>query len=181
MARRPQPELRALQDKAFSLLADGASVDQAAPALGVSPRTIRRWRRQQREGPTKPKQTPKAKALAEILRVEGPAVARVILDLAKGGDVRAAALVVKLLGNTLTTEESDDGESDALLSDIERDLRALPPAIASEIVGLLAQAESEAASDAGGKDAPSGRRARRPHRLPWQEEEHPSDEGADPL
>jgi transposase-like protein len=182
MARRPQAELHALQDKAFSLLADGAIVNEAALALGVSPRTVRRWRQQKREGPAKAKRAPKAKALAEMLRVEGPAVARVMLDLAKGGDVRAAALVVKLLGNTLTTsEEGDDGDNDSALCDIERELASLPPVIASEIVGLLAEAEAEAANESGGKSAASGRRGRRPQRLPWQAEGHPSDEGADPL
>jgi hypothetical protein len=114
------------------------------------------------------------------MRAEGLAVFRVMLDLAKEGDMRAAALVVKLLGNTLTpTEESDDGDSDAALSDIERELSGLPSAIASEIVGLLAQADSAAEGGSGGKSAASGRRGCRPQRLPWQAEGNPSDEGAD--
>jgi hypothetical protein len=112
-----------------------------------------------------------------MLQAESAGVARAILDLAKGGDVRAAALVVKLLGNTLTSaEERDDGDSDAALSDLERELTSLPPEIASEIVGLLAEAESEAASRGGSRVAAAGRGERRRMRLPWQAEDHPSDE-----
>ncbi len=117
-------------------------------------------------------------ALAEMVRAEGPAVARVILDLAKDGDIRAAALVVRLLGNTLATaEERDDSYPEADAEELERELGSLPPAIASEIVGLLAEAESEAAATGGGRGAGEGRAEREPVRLPWQTEGCASDEG----
>jgi len=160
------------------------AVEKVAGQLGVSARTVRRWR----QGPTKAEpQSPDAQtpdpqtdALAEMLRVEGPAVARVMLDLAKGGDVRAAALVVRLLGNTLTSaEERDDGDSDGALDDLERELSSLPPDLASEIVGLLAQAESAAASRRAAPVAGARGGKRRSVRLPWQAPDRPSDEGAD--
>ena len=179
MAGRPRRELLRLQDEALSLLEEGRAVEEVAQQLGVSARTVRRWRR----GPTPAEpQRPEAQmdALAEMLRAEGPAVARVILGLAKGGDVRAAALVVRLLGNTLTSaEERDDGDSDGALDDLERELNSLPPDIASEIVGLLAQAESAAASTRAGPVAGARSGNRRSVRLPWQETDSPSDEGAD--
>jgi len=185
MARRPQRDLRALQETAFSLLARGATAAEAAQRLAVSARTLRRWRQQKQEANSKPvaidKLRRQTEALKEMLRAEGPAVARVLLDLAKGGDVRAAALVVKLLGNTLTEEESDDADTEADLSELERELRALPSAIASEIVGLLAQADSHAAHRPRGQGAPLRGGARRTSRLPWQEEDYPPDEGTDPF
>ena len=186
MPGRSQRDRRALQHKALSLLDDGATIPEAAAALGVSGRTLRRWRQRAHEPlPEIPKpraEIPPAQALVQMLRAEGCAVARVLLDLAKGGDVRAAALIVRLLGNTLTSEEeSDDADPDAALSDIERELRALPSTIASEIVGLLAQAQSAPAAGAGGPHAEPSGRQREPSRLPWQEEDHPSHEGDDPL
>ena len=179
MAGRSRRELRCLQDKALSLLGGGMVVEEVADQLGVSARTVRRWR----QGPTKPKpQSPEAQAdaLAEMLRAEGPAVARVMLDLAKGGDVRAAALVVRLLGNTLTSvEERDDSDSEGALDDLEHELNSLPSEIASEIVGLLAQAQSAAASTDGGAGAAARGGERGSVRLPWHETDSPSDEGTD--
>jgi len=179
MAGRSQSELRRLQQRAFSLLKQGGTVEAVGEELGVSARTVRRWRR---GGTTawRRRRRADAEALVEMLRAESAGVARVILDLAKGGDVRAAALVVKLLGNTLTSAEGrDDGDSDAALSDLERELSSLPPEIASEIVGLLAEAESGAASRSGSRVAAAGRGERGCVRLPWQAEDHPSDEGED--
>jgi transposase-like protein len=179
MAGRSRRELRRLQDKALSLLEGGMVVEEVADQLGVSARTVRRWR----QGPRRAEpQSPEAQtdALAEMLRAEGPAVARVMLDLAKGGDVRAAALVVRLLGNMLTSaEERDDGDSDGALDDLERELSSLPPDIASEIVGLLAQAGSEAASKRAAPVAGARGGKRRSVCLPWQAPDRPSDEGAD--
>ncbi len=179
MAGRSRRELRGLQERALPLLEQGLTAKEVAEALGVSARTVRRWRR----GGTTARpvdRKPDAEALAEMLRAESPAVARVILDLAKGGDVRAAALVVKLLGNTLIAAEGrDDGDSDAALSDLERELSSLPPEIASEIVGLLAQAESETAGRADDRSAAAGGAKRRSVRLPWQAKDHPPDQGPD--
>ena len=179
MAGRSRPELLRLQHEALSLLEEGNAVEEVAKRLGVSPRTVRRWRR----GPATakpPSPDRHTDALAEMLRAEGPAVARVMLDLAKGGDVRAAALVVRLLGNTLmSAEERDDGDSEGVLDDLEHELNSLPSEIASEIVGLLAQAESAAASRGGGAGAAAGGGERGSVRLPWQETDSPSDEGAD--
>ena len=186
MAARCQSELTALQERAFYLLAGGTAVKEAAEALGVSPRTIRRWRqRKKAKAPGQVTETtvaPKAKGIEEMLRAEGPAVARVLLDLAKDGDVRAAALVVKLLGHSSrSAEESDDGDSESALLEIECELSSLPPVIASEIVGLLAQVECEAAGESGGYGASQGCGARQSVRLPWQEENRPPDQGGDPL
>ncbi|MCJ7821825.1 MAG: helix-turn-helix domain-containing protein [Armatimonadetes bacterium] len=178
MARRPCRELLRRQHKAASLLEEGRAVEEVAKRLGVSPRTVRRWRRGL--APTEPQSPePRTDVLGEMLRAEGPAVARVMLDLAKGGDVRAAALVVRLLGTTLTSaEEQDDGDSEGAFDDLEHELNSLPPEIVSEIVGLLAQAESAAASRGGGTGAAAHGRERGSVRLPWQETDSPSDEGA---
>ena len=184
MAGRPKSELRGLQEKTHSLLGEGQSAEEVAEAVGVSARTVRRWRRSRADGEHRGDGADVRKgemqALAEMLSAECPAVARVMLDLAKGGDVRAAALVVKWQGNTLgAPEELDDADSEAALSEIERELNALPSAIASEIVGLLAQADSEAAGRDSGRRAGPGGRERRHLRLPWQTENRPSDEGED--
>ncbi len=178
MAGRPENELYGLRETTYSLLDEGQSAEEVAEAVGVSARTVRRWRRSRADGTDVRKGG--TQALADMLRAEGPAVVREMLDLAKGGDVRAAALVVRLLGNTSgAPEELDDADSDAALSEIERELNALPSAIASEIVGLLAQADSEAAGRDSGRRAAPGGGERRHLRLPWQTENRPSDEGED--
>src|SRR4030042_968355 len=44
MAGRSRPELLRLQHEALSLLEEGNAVEEVAKRLGVSPRTVRRWR-----------------------------------------------------------------------------------------------------------------------------------------
>jgi len=120
--------------------------------------------------------------VAQLLRAEGMEVARVLLDLAKKGDVRALALVMKLVGNELTADEEADEESaETAVADLERQLEGISPAIASEIVGLLAQAESEGAEGDGGNRAEVGRGEGGRLRLPWRAEDRASDEGPDSL
>lgn len=178
----------ARKQKALALLGEGLSPSQVAAAVGAAASTVRRWRRekvsrtgaQARRGGRSRPQT--AAGVAQLLRAEGPAVARVLLDLAKDGDVRAAALVMKLVGNELTSDEEADEESaDTAVADLERRLQGLSPAIASEIVGLLAQAESEAAERAGGNRAEVGRGEGRRMRLPWRADDRAPDEGQDSL
>jgi predicted transcriptional regulator len=181
MASRSKAETAALRARAQQLRQAGRSVKEVAEAVGAPESTVRRWLgagpgRRKGAGAKHP-----AEAMAEMLRAEIPAVTRVLLDLAKGGDVRAAGLVMKLLGTQLCPEESDAGESEADASDLEQELSTLPADIAAEIVGLLAQAQSEATGGAGAPSRSPDGRGGRSRRLPWQAEDHPSDEGADSL
>jgi len=186
MAGRLPRDMNAIQKEAVELIARGLSADEIAKMLGVSGRSVRRWR-QRSEGRLEPPAPPPAttsgrreQAVGDMLRAEGPAVARVLVDLAKDGDVRAAALIVKLLGNNLTfPEEVDEYRSDAALADLERELQSLPPTIASEIVGLLARAESETAELGGGEGPAAGGGGQRSVRLPWEKDDCPSHEGSD--
>lgn len=181
MTSQQSPSARARRQQAEEMLAAGRPVPEVAAALGVGRATIYRWRRQREGRPSSPRR-PRGRARVErMLQQEGPEVARVLLDMAKGGDVRAASLVVRLLGSALGAEEPDDSHSEAALRELERELRALPAHLASEVVGLLATAEARAAGTGGGPGAPARGRARRSRRLPWQPDDHPSDEGSDSL
>ena len=193
--------VRARKLKARRLLAKGFLVREVAEQLGVTRQTVRRWLRQRqqsapvrtpRTGPRRAGKRPdvearqeaaaarSAETVGDMIRAEGPAVARVLLDLAKGGDVRAATLVMKLLGNELTAPEERDGrDAEADQRELERELRSLPPPIAEEIVGLLAEAEAASEGRSGGRLSPLGGRGRGSVRLPWQAEDLPSDEGDD--
>ena len=183
--------------KAYRLLDQGTVVQQVAQELGVTARTVREWqrRRRKRSATRKPRQagspvgaprrrgrvaaSPAQATVAEMIRREGPAVARVLLDMAKGGDVRAASLVMKLLGDEVGGAEERDGEADQ--RGLERELQSLPPAIASEIVGLLEKAEAESEKRGKRKGAPLGGEGGSAGRLPWGTEGQPSDTGADPV
>ena len=184
MPSRFRDELRARREEALKLLAGGRPVREVAEAVGVTDRTVRAWRQVSRGGkrPRAKKHTPpqQPESLETMLRSEFPAVARKLLEEAKGGDVRAAALVVKLLGNISLSEETDDGDADAA-RDLERELRSIPPPIASEIVGLLAEAQSAAAGASGSARQGTSGRGRRSGRLPWQTQDSPPDEGEDQI
>ena len=175
-------ERRITQERAFALLDRGETVRGAAEAVGVTPRTVRRWQRARkpkaasRPAPARARKARKTRAVEAMLRAEAPAVARVLLDLAKEGDVRAAGLVVKLLGDTLgRSEASDDTDESAAAAELERELRSLPPAVVSEIVGLLAQADPASADARRGSGAPTGGGDRGSGGLPWQEEDSSPD------
>jgi len=180
MADLADLERRILREQAFSLLDRGETVGKVAEALEVSPSTVRRWRREKKADGgcevVRGRTPVRGPAVEAMLRTEAPAVARVLLDLAKEGDVRAAGLVVRLLGNTLgRSEASDDTDESAAAAEIERELRSLPPAVVSEIVGLLAQADPASADASRGSGAPTGGGDRGPGGLPWQEEDSPPD------
>ena len=186
MAGRLPRDMNALQQEAVELLSRGVSADEIAKTLGVSGRSVRRWRQQSEGRLEAPAPSPtttsrrRQQAVGDMLRAEGPAVVRAVLDQAKDGDLRAAALVLKSLGNDLILpEEVDEYRSDAALTDLERELQSLPPTVASEIVGLLARAESEAA-DLDGREGPAaGGGGQRSLRLPWEKDDRPSHEGGD--
>jgi hypothetical protein len=179
--------------------------EEVARKLGVRPDTVKRWLREQRQADKPGRRAPKAegappprkggarpaagdhlpgehttKSIAAMLKAEGPHVARVLLDMAKGGDVRAAGLIMKLLGDEITSAEDANGrDPDADQRELERELQSLSPAIGSEIVALLAKADAEAqARNGDGGQAVDGA-GRRPRRLPWQEDRDPSDERTD--
>ena len=188
MTSLSRTERIARKQKALVLLDEGLSTVQVAEAVGVAASTVRRWRRGRSgragaQARRRVRSRPQSGAgVAQLLRAEGPAVARVLLDLAKEGDVRALALVMKLVGNELTCdEEADEQSADTAVADLERQLEGISPAIASEIVGLLAQAESEAAERAGGNRAAVGGGEGRRMRLPWRADDRAPDEGQESL
>lgn len=187
------------------MIEKGMPVEEVARSLGVKPDTVKRWLREKRQADTPGRRAPKAegapaarkdsarpvagdrppgghttKSIRAMLKAEGPHVARVMLDMARAGDVRAATLVFKMLGDQTTSPEDANGrDPDADQRELERGLQSLSPAIASEIVALLAKADAEAqARDGDGGEAVDGA-GRRPRRLPWQQEGDPSDERSD--
>jgi hypothetical protein len=185
--RRQSAELRARKQRALELLAAGKSAPKVAAEVGLHVDTVRRLRAEEKlagetrgrpADPPGPQAPPTRGTVLQMLRAEAPDVYRVLLDAAKGGDIRAAGLIVKMLGNSLT-EGFDDGDDDAGLDELERGLQSLPSDIAAEMAGLLAEAHTRSArpparsdQEPGGPGLPAGR-------LPWQAEDHPSDEGSD--
>lgn len=174
----PKRKPLALRRRAARLHAQGRTLPEIAAAVGRQPETIRRWLRA--DAPAS-RPTRARDKVTEMLRADAPAVARVILDMAKGGDVRAAALVVRLLGTTLNSSEDDDDADGTAAADLERELTSLPPDIAAEIVGLLAQADSARQARRSPPGAKPPRPPSRSSDLPWQEEDRPPDQGEDPL
>ena len=185
-------ELEARKQRAAELIAKGKSSPQIAAEVGLHVNTVRRLRerltgrkrRGARSAAPKTKAAAKRPSALEMLRGEAPDVYRVLLDAAKGGDIRAATLVVRLLGNSLG-EATNDGDADAACDELERGLQSLPSDIASEMAGLLAEAHkrragrtaSEGAGEAGGgvpaaEASPAGG-------LPVEAEDRSPDEGAD--
>jgi len=182
--RRSQKHWEAIRAQVFGLLEKGATVGVVAQEVGVRPETIRKWRKRWTALCAASLATSPAEGetVSEMLRREAPAVARVILDQAKGGDVRAASLVMKLIGPTITpVEGTDDADSDAdaRASGLARELDNIPPAVALEVMDLLDSAGPGAAAG----DAKAGARAsRRPlgsGHLPWTPDDPASDEGDD--
>jgi transposase len=186
-------ELEAKKQRAAELIATGKSSPQIAAEVGLHVSTVRRLRerltgrkRRNARKATRPKAETKSKrpSALEMLRGEAPDVYRVLLDAAKGGDIRAATLVVRLLGNSLG-EATDDGDTDAARDELERGLQSLPSDIASEVAGLLAEAHrrragrtaSASAGESGGgvpaaEASPAGG-------VSVEAEDRPPDEGAD--
>lgn len=179
MATRRGVDRGAQRIRALAMLDHGASVNEVAAAAGVTAATVRRWKQKWVALWTagKAELDRDCYSVSGMLRREGPAVARVLLDQAKEGDVRAAALVVRLLGNTLTTEARDEGERGGAERDLAAALEGLPPSIAYEIVGLLAQAGSAPAGDDTAADAEAKESAVGAGRLPWEEDDSPPDQG----
>jgi len=190
-------EREARKQRAVELIAKRKTSPQIAAEVGLHVSTVRRLRamlgrekRRSARSAMGTKTTPKTKAsgkrttVLEMLRAEAPDVYRVLLDAAKGGDIRAATLVVKLLGNS-PGEAMDDGDADAACDELERGLQSLPSDIASEVAGLLAEAHRRTvgrragagADQAGGgvsaaETSPAGE-------ISEQAEDRSSDEGAD--
>jgi transposase-like protein len=167
--------------QALALLQQGEEVGAIAAAVGVSENTVRRWRQEWEalDKSNEPAPTARTLSVTAMLRREAPAVARVLLDQAKEGDVRAATLIVRLLGNTLAAEAREESHDETAAADITKELEQLPPAIAYEIVGLLAQAGCPPAGGDSTADPPPDEAAVGPLRVPWEEGAAPSDPGED--
>jgi len=193
MTTDPKAEMEARKQRALELMAKGKTNAQVAAEAGVHVSTVRRLRegsqtRKPRRRPAqaapKAKVAPKRPTVLEMLRAEAPDVYRVLLDAAKQGDIRAATLVVKLLGNSLA-EGTDDGNADTAYDELERGLQSLPSDIASEVAGLLAAAHNRGmgqavrqGADAAGAGLPAGATPSAGE-VSVAPDDHPPDEGAD--
>ena len=123
-----------------------------------------------------------SRSLEELLRAEASEVVRVLLNMAKGqegkGDVRAAALIMKLLEKTTEGGEPiDDSQSEQALAELEARLKALPPALAEELVGALAEVGAEAEAEAARANPRKGRATAGAGGLRGLPERDPSDPG----
>jgi transposase-like protein len=172
----------AIRAAVFGLLEKGATASAVAKEVGVNQGTVRRWRRRWTALCTTSLATPvrEGESVGDMLRREAPAVARVILDQAKGGDVRAAALVMKLVGPSVAASEgTDDADAEARAIGLARELDSLPPSVAYEVVELLDSAgQGPAGGDAGPGETARDRSLGSVH-LPWTQDDPASDEGAD--
>jgi transposase-like protein len=180
--KRSTRDWNAIRAAVFGLLEKGATVRTAAKEAGVNQGTVRRWRRRWTAICTTSLATPvrDGESLGDMLRRGAPAVARVLLKQAKGGDVRAAALVMKLVGPSLAAPEgTDDADAEARASGLARELDGLPPSVACEVLDLL---DSVGPGPAGGAPVAGETARRRPlgsMHLPWSPDDPASDEGAD--
>ena len=183
MRQRSRTEWDDARARALALLDGGASAVEVAREMGVWEGTVRRWRRRWAElCAASTQQASDDGSVAAMLRREAPVVARVLIDQAKQGDVRAAALVVRLLGNTLNSPgASDDGDRGAASRDLARELDSLPPSVAYEIVGLLAQVGSAAAGGNAVAGETAGEGEMGSVHLPWSEDDSPSDQGGEEI
>jgi transposase-like protein len=172
----------AVRAQVFGLLEKGATASAVAKELRVASGTVRRWRRRWTALCTASLATPvrQGELVSDMLRREAPAVARVLLDKAKDGDVRAAALVMKLVGPSVAAPEgTDDPDAEARASGLARELDSLPPSVAYEIVGLLEEAGPEPAGPDPCVGQTESDRAVGSVHLPWSQDDPASDEGAD--
>jgi transposase-like protein len=183
MAAQTKVHQLAARVQALAMLQQGDEVGAIAAAVGVTEGTIRRWRQQWDALGEFTSSAPVAQnmSVTAMLRREAPAVARVLLDQAKEGDVRAATLVVRLLGNTLAAEAREGGADGTAAADITRELEHLPPAVAYEIVGLLAQVGRAPTGSDPAADTPPDAAAVGPLRVPWEEGDPSPDAGEDEL
>lgn len=198
MARASDGTARARRREGLRLLQSGVTVKEVAEKLGVRPETVGKWVREDRargargaeRGARKrslrtvskgrARGAPSGASITAMLKAEAPHIARVLLDMAKGGDMRAAALVMKLIGDHIgSTEDINGRDPEADERELERELKSIPPAIASEIVALLAKAEAEIQGPPGDEGETVDGPGRRPRRLPWVPEGDPSPEGRD--
>jgi len=206
MLRLTRWAVRARKQRAVRLIEEGLRVADIAAKLRVRPDTVRRWLRGKRPATTitqpPPSREQRASAspeqgaaaaqtrkrearqtgesIAAMFRAEAPEIARVLLEMAKGGDVRAATLVMKILGDEMSSaEDRNERDPEAYQRELARELQSLPPTIGAEIVALLAKAEAEAQAGPGGDGDAVDRAGRRPVRLPWQANSDASDEGRD--
>ena len=181
MTRITRGAVQARKRKGLKLLRQGVAASEVARKLGVTRQTVGKWARPskgaggrpKRAAPVRPART--AANITAMLKEEAPEVARTLVEIAKGGDVRAATLVMKLVGDDLGGgENGEEGNGEADLRELERCLETLPSEIAGQIVALLAEADAGAEKQ-GGAQVEGAARGRR--RLPWRANGGASDEG----
>ncbi len=183
----------AAKRRAMEMFAEGATPAEVRAETSIARSTSFKWQTEARRlaaqpGPPQPlpdlgPTPPSARRVVEdMILAELPDLTRVLLDQAKGGEIRAASLLVKLLGNALDDDEQGDNSdelTEAAIAEFERDLSTVSPLLASDVVGLIIRANERAA--AGLAAVPD--RARRSHlgslRLPEIPEADPSDPGPD--
>jgi hypothetical protein len=192
MARRPRKKTTPTKTKrhpapasargaALRRLAAGAKTEEVARAVGVTVRTVRKWRREAELNPVVVAlcgcRPPTQREMARIERLWLFAVTKALVEKAQEGDVRACDMVLKLLNQTKGAEGSDERGAGAAGARLERELSKLPASVAAEIVGLLAQVgPSPAGGDRVPDKAASGK-AVGTLELPWSEDSDASDKG----
>jgi len=76
---------------------------------------------------------------ADLLKEIAPDILQKMADLARQGDVRAAALILKLL-----EKNEPDDNPDSSLTSFKRQLFSIEQTLVSEIISLLAEGDSRA-------------------------------------
>jgi hypothetical protein len=184
MRKRSPSKLRSRREAALRKLADGVSVREVAREAGVVEKTVRKWRREIEVNPLLVAffggAIPTKQEMERAKRLWAFALTKVMAEKAlQDRDTRACDTVLKLLRDPDFAEGHDDGDGDAIEDRLERELSKLPPDIAAEIVGLLAQAKPAGAGVGGVPGDAAGRKAVGTLQLPWAEDDFASDQGGD--
>lgn len=186
----------AVKQKAMEMFASGASPAEVRAETSIARSTSFKWRDEARRlaarpGPPEPLPdlgpTPPSvrRVVEDMILAELPNLTRVLLDQAKGGEIRAVVHLLKLLGHALDDEEQGDDSDDltqAAIAEFERDLSTVSPLLAARVVDLIIRANERAAAARAAASPPRGHSARLgPLRIPALPEADPSDPGPEGL
>jgi len=183
----------AVKQKAMEMFTAGASPAEVRAETSIARSTSFKWQAEARRlaaspGPPPPlpdlgPALPSARRVVDdMILAELPDLTRVLLDQAKGGDLRAAALIVKLLGHTLDDDapgDNTDELTEAAIAEFERDLDTVSPLLASQVVALIIRANQRAAAGLAGSPDRARRSPCGSLRVPELLETDPSDPGPD--
>jgi len=129
------------RDEGLALLAAGQTPKQVAAQLHVAVPTVYSWRARDR-APVRGPALWDFRSATRLLTAEGPKVFQKLLSLAKAGDMRAIALVVKLLGGVTPDQQLEHFYLERNWEDLGRVLRRYPKEFGAELMGVLAEASA---------------------------------------